>query len=82
MLELPNYTKSTTFTVSWNGTDDDSGIAYYSIDSSTDGINWKNWIPKTIGNSSVFPGENNITYYFRSKAVDNAGNEEPDTSEG
>lgn len=77
VLELPNYTKSITFTVSWNGTDDDSGIAYYSIDSSTDGINWENWIQKTTENSSVFTGKNNVTYYFRSKAVDNAGNEEP-----
>jgi uncharacterized membrane protein len=77
VLELPNYTKNTTFTVSWNGTDDSSGIAYYLIDTSTDGINWKNWIPKTTDNSSVFTGENNLTYYFRSKAIDNAGNEEP-----
>lgn len=77
VLELPNYTRSSIFTVSWNGTDDDSGIAYYSIDSSTDGNNWTNWIPKTTKNSSVFTGENNVTYYFRSKAVDNAGNEEP-----
>jgi hypothetical protein len=77
VLELQNYTKSTTFDVSWNGTDDSSGVAYYSIDSSTDGKNWKTWIKKTADNSSVFTGENNKTYYFRSKAVDNAGNEEP-----
>ncbi len=74
---LPAYTNSKTFNVSWNGTDDSSGIAYYSIDASTDGINWQNWIPKTTDNSSFFTGEENQTYYFRSKAVDNSGNEEP-----
>ncbi|KKG15906.1 hypothetical protein EO98_10515 [Methanosarcina sp. 2.H.T.1A.6] len=78
VLELPAYTDNKTFTVSWNGTDEGSGIAYYSIDSSTDGVNWETWIPKTTDNSSTFTGEHNQTYYFRSKAVDNAGNEEPE----
>lgn len=77
VLPLPAYMNSKTFNVSWNGTDDSSGIAYYSIDASTDGINWQNWIPKTTDNSSFFTGEDNQTYYFRSRAVDNSGNEEP-----
>ncbi|MEL7664296.1 MAG: DUF1616 domain-containing protein [Methanosarcina mazei] len=76
VLELPAYTNNKTFTVSWNGTDDASGIAYYSIDSSTDRVNWETWISKTKDNSSSFTGEDNQTYYFRSKAVDRAGNEE------
>lgn len=84
VLELPAFTNTTNFTVYWNGTDEGSGIANYSIDSSIDGINWKTWIPKTSDNSSVFIGKDNQTYYFRSKAVDKAGNEEanhtgPDT---
>ncbi|MHC1755329.1 MAG: DUF1616 domain-containing protein [Methanosarcina sp.] len=78
VLELPAYTDNKTFTVFWNGTDDVSGIAYYSIDSSTNGINWATWISKTADNSSTFTGEHNQTYYFRSKAVDRAGNEEPE----
>lgn len=76
--ELPGFTNTTNFTVYWNGTDEGSGIAYYSIDSSTDGVNWKTWIPKTADNSSVFTGKDNQTYYFRSKAVDRAGNKEPE----
>jgi uncharacterized membrane protein len=78
VMELPLYMNKTTFTVSWNGTDDMSGIAYYSIDSSTDGANWETWIPKTTDNLSIFTGKHNQTYYFRSRAVDNAGNEEPE----
>ena len=78
VMELPAYVNSTNFTVSWNGTDDVSGIAHYSIDSSTDGVNWETWISGTTDNSSVFAGEHNQTYYFRSKAVDRAGNEEPE----
>ena len=81
VTELPAFTNTTNFTVYWNGTDEGSGIAYYSIDSSTDGINWKTWIPKTSDNSSVFTGKDNQTYYFRSKAVDKVGNEEANHSE-
>lgn len=81
VIELPAYTNNKTFTVSWNGTDDASGIAYYSIDSSTDGVNWETWISNTTDNSSSFTGKDNQTYYFRSKAVDNAGNMELDHSE-
>jgi hypothetical protein len=76
VLELPNYTEGPSFTVSWNGTDS-SGIAYYSIDSSTDGVYWETWIPRTTEGSSVFKGESDKTYYFRSRGVDNVGNEEP-----
>jgi len=76
VVELPLYTNNKTFTVSWNGTDEGSGIAYYTIDSSTDGFNWETWIPKTADNSSVFTGKHNQTYYFRSKAIDYAGNKE------
>ncbi|RXA20916.1 DUF1616 domain-containing protein [Methanosarcina sp. MSH10X1] len=75
--ELPAFTNQDSFTVSWNGTDDNSGIAYYSIDSSTDGVNWEPWISRTTDTSSVFAGEHDQTYYFRSRAMDNAGNEEP-----
>ncbi|MDI9395931.1 MAG: DUF1616 domain-containing protein [Euryarchaeota archaeon] len=78
VLELPAYTNNKTFTVSWNGTDEGSGIDYYSIDSSTDGVNWETWISRTTDNSSVFSAEDDQTYYFRSKAVDRAGNKEPD----
>lgn len=78
VIELPLSTNNKTFTVSWNGTDGDSGIDYYSIDSSKDGINWETWISKTKDNSSSFTGEDNQNYYFRSKAIDRAGNEEPE----
>jgi hypothetical protein len=81
VLELPLFTNSKTFTVSWNGTDDASGIAYYSIDSSTDGVTWDTWISETMDNSSSFTGKDNQTYYFRSKAVDRAGNIEPEHQE-
>ena len=85
VITLPISTGNSKFTVSWNGTDKGSGIYYYDIDYSTDAINWKRWISKTTATSAEFEGKQGETYYFRSKAVDNALNEEmehtvPDTS--
>ncbi len=81
VLELQSYMTDEAFTVEWNGTDDGSGIAGYSISYSVDGVNWKPWISKTTANSAIFTGKTNNTYYFRSKAVDRAGNLEPEHSE-
>ena len=85
VLTLAPSVGNNKFTVSWNGTDEGSGIYYYDIDYSTDATNWKRWISKTTATSEEFEGKQGETYYFRSKAVDNALNEEmehiaPDTS--
>ncbi|MDY0385769.1 MAG: DUF1616 domain-containing protein [Methanolobus sp.] len=76
VLPLPVSVGQSNFTVSWNGTDKGSGIYYYDIDYSTDGINWKRWLSKTSDTTADFEGKQGNTYYFRSKAVDNALNEE------
>ncbi|WP_230375464.1 DUF1616 domain-containing protein [Methanolobus vulcani] len=79
VLPLPK-TSNSKFTVEWNGTDSESGIYYYDIQYSTDGIIWKNWITKTITTSAEFEGKEGYTYYFKSKSVDNALNEEGNKS--
>ena len=76
VLPLPVSVGQNKFTVSWNGTDESSGIYYYDIDYSTDAVNWKRWISKTMATSAEFEGKQGETYYFRSKAVDNVLNEE------
>ena len=84
VLPLPK-TSNSKFTVEWNGTDSESGIYYYNIQYSTDGVTWDDWITKTAMTSAEFEGSEGVTYYFRSSSVDNALNEEvthayPDTS--
>ncbi|TGC11553.1 DUF1616 domain-containing protein [Methanolobus halotolerans] len=76
VLPLPPAVSEDKFTVSWNGTDAESGILYYDIDYSTDGTIWKRWLSRTVATSAQFEGKESITYYFRSRAVDNALNEE------
>jgi hypothetical protein len=73
---LPKSLSTEKFMVSWNGTDTGSGIAYYNIDYSTDGIDWKRWQSATPGTSAQFTGKAGTTYYFRSMAIDNAQNHE------
>nr|WP_321497929.1 DUF1616 domain-containing protein [uncultured Methanolobus sp.] len=69
-------TSNPRFTVEWNGTDSGSGIYYYDIQYSTDGVAWNNWITKTTRTAAEFEGKQGTTYYFRSLAVDNALNKE------
>jgi hypothetical protein len=64
VVSLPAFTSSNTFSVPWNGTDDISGIASYSVDSSTDGVNWEPWISRTTDTSSVFTGVPVWTFVF------------------
>ncbi len=73
---LPPVVSDNRFTVTWNGTDEGSGIYYFNIDYSTDGTNWRSWLSKTTATSAEFEGRQGQTYYFRSWAVDNALNRE------
>ncbi len=86
---LPPWLNVTSFTVSWNGSDGTSGIDCYDIQFD-DGSGWGDWFTCTQTLSSTFgPGSpvnvtDNVTYSFRSRATDNAGNMEgwppqPDT---
>jgi predicted phage tail protein len=73
----PIQTKNWWF-LSWSGTDDASGINHYDIQYrvGADG-EWRNWMILTTSTWAIFsdaiPGE---TYYFRIRAIDNAGNTE------
>ncbi|MFN4227545.1 MAG: 6-bladed beta-propeller [Candidatus Ratteibacteria bacterium] len=72
---LNEYTKTTSFTVSWNGQDIGSGIACYDIQY-RDGVNgiWTDWLIETTKTSEIFNGQDGHTYYFRSRAKDKGGN--------
>ncbi|MCM8768195.1 MAG: 6-bladed beta-propeller [Candidatus Omnitrophica bacterium] len=74
---LSPYTRTTSFEVSWSGSDPDSGIGSYDIQfrDGTEGV-WKNWLVGTCQTEATFVGEDGHTYYFRSRARDKAGNRE------
>ena len=69
-----------TFTVSWSGEDcgsggnPPSGIDHYDVQRSENNSDWHDWKMHTTDTSAAFGGNNNVTYWFRVRAVDKAGN--------
>ena len=74
---LPTVTYSPTFTVTWEGQDNQSGIWLYDLQV-RDGITgtWTNWLTNTTVLSAIFTGQHGHTYYFRARATDRVGNRE------
>jgi hypothetical protein len=67
-------------TISWMGSDNTggSGIANYDLQYQIAGGQWINWLTGTTDTSvQVTGGENGVTYGFRARATDNAGNVQP-----
>jgi hypothetical protein len=73
----PQFTTSTSFWVSWSGTDNagGSGVATYNVQYQIDGGAWQNLIQNTPQTSFyVQNAQTGQTWGFRIQAVDNAGN--------
>jgi hypothetical protein len=76
---LPASVLETNFVVSWVGTDDagGSGLRNYNVYVSDNGGPWQVWDANITGNSDTFNGQPGHYYYFYSRALDNADNQEP-----
>ena len=71
---LPTWS-GTSFGVSWTGSDNGSGIAYYDIEYNLNGGTWSRWLSQTTSTSANFTGASNgQQYQFRARAADNCGN--------
>lgn len=73
---LPAITNTTSFNVSWGGTDAHSGINRYSVYVSVNDSAYKVWLLLTDQTSDNFSGQFGNTYKFFSVALDKAGNYE------
>lgn len=74
MNSLPDPTTSTSFWVSWNGSDSGSGIASYSLQYQLNGGSWVTLINNTPQTSFYMQNAQTAKYGFRVQAVDYAGN--------
>jgi hypothetical protein len=77
----PAHTFDLSFTVTWSGTDNASGIASYDVQYRVgSGGAWTDWLTGVTGTSAVFgPGTpvvvtRGMMFYFRARAHDAAGN--------
>ena len=73
IVRLSSGQTSPGFTVKWTGTDD-SAIARYDVQVSTNGGTWAGLLTGTTATSAVFPGADGKAYAFRVRATDVKGN--------
>lgn len=73
---LPSMEPPTGFTVSWSGTDQDSGVQDFTVFASDNGGPFAAWLTNTTSMSATFNGVLGHTYDFYSIARDLVGNVE------
>ena len=73
---LTAYQANTSFVISWSGSDAASGVDSYDVQYRDGAVSWTDWLTETTETSATLVGEDGRTYYFQSRARDNAGNVE------
>ncbi len=71
---LPAVTVTPSFTVTWGGQDNESGVQFYDVQVRDGSGAWTLWKQWTTGTSGVFTGVHGHTYSFRVRATDRVGN--------
>jgi hypothetical protein len=63
------------YSVHWRGSDNTSGVAGYDVDFLVASLgSWTRWLTKTASEGATFPYPITEVTYFRSRAIDQAGN--------
>lgn len=68
---------SSSFSVSWGGQDNLSGIARYKVEYTDNGGSWQTWLANETRTTGSFTGVDGHAYAFRVTAFDGAGNASP-----
>jgi hypothetical protein len=75
---LPQYTVTPNFDVTWSGSDNLAGIAFYNLQMSRNGGDWQTLVSETPATSFQVTGaQTGDVLGFRVQAVDNVGNVQP-----
>jgi hypothetical protein len=78
MNELPPVQTASSFVVSWSGSDNLSGIAFYDVEFRLNNGVWQSLVSNTTATSFQVTGaQAGQTYGFRVRATDRAGNVQP-----
>jgi hypothetical protein len=71
---LPATTATISFTVTWEGEDNEAGVWLYDVQVRDEAVGiWEYWQHSTQNTSGTFTGEQGHTYCFRSRATDRLG---------
>ena len=83
LASTPAISATDTFTVSWSvgGDGAGSGVARYDIYYKTT-ADWQLWHSAELPGRRTFTGQNGVTYFFESRAVDFVGLIEPQSADG
>ncbi len=73
---LPSIIRARSFTVSWTGLDEVSGIHHYDVRYRFGGGEWVPWQSETLTTSVTFTAMSDGLFDFEARAVDNVGNVE------
>ncbi|MCK5195620.1 MAG: thrombospondin type 3 repeat-containing protein, partial [Desulfobulbaceae bacterium] len=74
MGSMPEESPTSTFIVSWGGSDSASGVAAYNIYTrDSQEVNWQLWLERTTATSAEFMGIPGHIHEFYSIAIDNVG---------
>jgi hypothetical protein len=78
MNALPEFTISSSFVLTWGGTDNLSGIAAFDVQFREVGGDWQ-WLVQNTAQTSyqVTGAQNGVTYELRARAADRVGNVQP-----
>lgn len=81
-INAPGSTNSSTFNVSWSGTDTGSGLQHYIVQFQKEGdTTWTTWLAATTQTQAQFnsntQGTGDGAYTFRARGVDNVDNQGP-----
>jgi hypothetical protein len=77
MNALPQFTFTTTFQISWSPNEPPENINWYDVQFQVNGGAWQNLLSQTTLGQTNFTGSTGITYGFRARAQDKAGNTQP-----
>lgn len=75
---LPQFTAAPSFTISWSGSDNLSGIAHFDVEYNINNGSWQPLLSRTTALSTQFTGAlDGNTYGFRARGTDAVGNVQP-----
>jgi len=77
LSKLPAVSERLDLDVRWSAVDPLSGIRHFDVQYREGDGKWEKWLGETTAGNATFSGKDGVSYRFRVRATDRAGNQEP-----